>query len=56
MDVLYVTCETWMTCPSHMQNYIDGIGKLPEDWEWDGNVGNLPKLIFSVKIRLLLLL
>ena len=45
MDVLYVTNETWMTCLSHVQNYIDGNGKLPEDQEGDGNVGNLPKLI-----------
>ena len=27
-----------------------GMGNLPEDREWDGNVRNLPKLIFSVKI------
>ena len=31
------------------ENYVDGNGKLPEDWEGDGNVGNLPKLIFSMK-------
>ena len=44
MDVPYVTRETWMTCLSyvHMKNYVDGCGKLPEDQEGDGNVGNLP--------------
>ena len=31
---------------------LAGMGKLLEDWECDGNAGNLPKLIFSVKIRL----
>ena len=52
MDVPYITHETWMTCLTHVQNYIDGNGKLLEDQEWDSDVGNLPKLIFSVKIRL----
>ena len=25
------------------ENYVDGFGKLPEDWEGDGNAGNLPR-------------
>ena len=28
---------------SHMKNFIDG--SLPEDCEWDGIAGNLPRLI-----------
>ena len=52
MDVPYVTCETWMTCLLHVQNYIDGYGKLPEDRKGDGTAGNLPELILSMKIRL----
>ena len=43
MDVPYITCEMWMICPSHVRNYIDG--NLLEDWEMDGNAGNLPRLI-----------
>ena len=48
----YVNRESWMfrTLPvkrgqsvCHMyENYIDGYGKLPEDWEGNGNMGNLP--------------
>ena len=46
----YVNRMLWMFCTSpvkhgrsvcHMrENYIDGYGKLPEDQEGDGNVGN----------------
>ena len=25
------------------ENYIYGCGRLPEDWEGDGNAGNLPR-------------
>ena len=41
----YVTHETWMICPSHRENYIDG--NLPEDRELEGNAGNLPRLILA---------
>ena len=40
--------HTFCTC----ENYVDRNGKLLEDQEGDGNAGNLPKLIISVKIRL----
>ena len=46
VDVLYVTHETWMTCLSY-KNYVDGYGKLPEDWEWDGNMGNLTNKLLA---------
>ena len=45
MDIPYVTHETWMICLSHVRNYVDR--NLPEDWELDGNAGNLPRLILA---------
>ena len=42
MDDLSVAC---------VKITLTGTGNLPEDWEWDGNAGNLPKLIFIMKIR-----
>ena len=42
MDVPYVNCEMWMTSRTY-ENYADGYGKLPEDQEGEGNVGNLPR-------------
>ena len=41
MDVLYVTCEMWMTCRHMYENYVDSYGKLLEDQEGDSNTGNL---------------
>ena len=47
----YINRKSWMLCTSPMKcggpvcrmcgNYIDVYGKLPEDWEGDGNAGNL---------------
>ena len=45
MNDMDVTHETWMICLSQVSNYIHG--NLPEDWELDGYVGNLPRLIVA---------
>ena len=47
----YVNCESWMfhtspvkcgqsVCRTY-ENYVDSYGKLPEEWEGDGKMGNL---------------
>ena len=41
----YITCETWMICPSHIVIYVHG--NLPEDQELDSNAGYLPRLILA---------
>ena len=41
LDVPYVTRETWVICLPYARNYVDGYGKLPEEREDDGKMGNL---------------
>ena len=43
MDVPYITREMWMTCLSYARKLRRQLRGLPEDWEGDGNAGNLPR-------------